>query len=117
MKYYRTEIHSGETNATNKVANELYLMATGENFRRSKYSEDNYRDIPSAVKLKAIMFWLEKRGGQSWKPTAQIPYLKTLAEIKEEDVVKEATDSFFNVTIEPRPYEKGTSKYIEPPKS
>ena len=106
MKYYKQEILSGETDATNTVANQLYEMAISTS-----------RNLPQAIKLKAMMFWLEKRGGQSWKPTAQIPYLKTLAEIKEEDVVKEATDSFFNVTIEPRPYEKGTSKYIEPPRS
>ena len=106
MKYYKKQILSGETDATNEVANQLYEMAISTS-----------RNLPQAIKLKAMMFWLEKRGGQSWKPTAQIPYLKTLAEIKEEDVVKEATDSFFNVTIEPRPYEKGTSKYIEPPRS
>ena len=106
MKYYKSQILSGETDATNQIANELYEMAmTGR-----------YSDIPRAVKLKALMFWLEKRGGQAWKPTAQIPYVKTIAEIKEEDVLKEALDPILFLTQEPRPYEKGESKYIDAPK-
>ncbi|MDP6527719.1 MAG: hypothetical protein QF858_02475 [Candidatus Pacebacteria bacterium] len=99
MKYYKSQILSGETDATNQMA------MTGR-----------YSDIPRAVKLKALMFWLEKRGGQAWKPTAQIPYVKTIAEIKEEDVLKEALDPILFLTQEPRPYEKGESKYIDAPK-
>ena len=105
MKYYKQQILTGETDATNEVANDLYRMATSDS-----------HNLPSAVKLKAMMFWLEKRGGQAWKPTAQVPYLQTLAEIKEVDVIKEATD-IFSTLAEPRPYEKGISKYIEPPRS
>ena len=105
MKYYKQQILTGETDATNEVANDLYRMATSDS-----------HNLPSAVKLKAMMFWLEKRGGQAWKPTAQVPYLQTLAEIKDVDVIKEATD-IFSTLAEPRPYEKGISKYIEPPRS
>ena len=38
------------------------------------------------------------------------------SKIKEVDVIKEATD-IFSTLAEPRPYEKGISKYIEPPRS
>ncbi|MBU88467.1 MAG: hypothetical protein CL722_05740, partial [Chloroflexi bacterium] len=69
------------------------------------------------IKLKAIMYWLDRRGGEAWKPTAQIPYVKTIAEVKEDDVRKEALDPILFLTQEPRPYERGDSKYIEPPKS
>ena len=105
MKYYKQQILTGATDATNEVANDLYRMATSDS-----------HNLPSAVKLKAMMFWLEKRGGQAWKPTAQVPYLQTLAEIKDVDVLKEATD-IFSALAEPRPYEQGISKYIEPPRS
>ena len=108
MKYYKQEILSGETDATNTVANQLYEMATS--FVNGNTS------MTHAIKLKPMMFWLEKRGGQAWKPTAQIPYLQTLAEIKDVDVIKEATD-IFSALSEPRPYEQGISKYIEPPRS
>ena len=108
MKYYKPQILSGETDATNTVANELYEMATTPITYHTK--------LTHSVKLKALMFWLEKRGGKAWKPTVQVPYLETLAEIKEVDVIKEATD-IFSTLAEPRPYEKGISKYIEPPRS
>jgi hypothetical protein len=108
MKYYKPQILSGETDATNTVANELYAMATS-------FVNGN-TTMTHAIKLKAMMFWLEKRGGQAWKPTAQVPYLQTLAEIKDVDVIKEATD-IFSTLAEPRPYEKGISKYIERPRS
>ena len=63
------------------------------------------------------MYWLDRRGGEAWKPTAQIPYVKTIAEVKEDDVRKEALDPILFLTQELRPYEKGESKYIDPPKS
>ena len=62
------------------------------------------------------MYWLDRRGGEAWKPTAQIPYVKTIAEVKEDDVRKEALDPILFLTHEPRPYERGDSKYIDAPK-
>ena len=109
MKHYRNEIKTAEANAVIEVANHLYQMAT-------TFIGADSRGLSHQIKLKAIMYWLDRRGGEAWKPTAQIPYVKTIAEVKEDDVRKEALDPILFLTQELRPYEKGESKYIDPPK-
>ena len=54
-KYYEEEIKTATAKANAKVAETLYGKATGGSIR-------------------AMTFWLEKRGGESWKPRQTIEH-------------------------------------------
>ena len=62
MKYYIKEISSGEAVATNVVANILW----------EKITKDG--------NMKAIMFWLSRRGGLAWKQNYVGEYQRSVAE-------------------------------------